>query len=152
MPADQSLSGRIALVTGASRGIGAAVAKAYARAGAHVVLALHEDEVRARLVGARRAAQVGLQLRVIRDVRGVHPVSHALEVEIEHLEDLLKFEKKEERKGRYEAGGGDPLPEDLAARFREKIIDLKNMHTMMTEAVRRASAQTASGSAEREPT
>ena len=75
-----------------------------------------------------------------------------LEVEIEHLEDLLKFEKKEERKGRYEAGGGDPLPEDLAARFREKIIDLKNMHTMMTEAVRRAAAQTASGSAEREPT
>lgn len=32
------LSGKIALVTGASRGIGAAVAKAYAGAGAHVVL------------------------------------------------------------------------------------------------------------------
>lgn len=32
------LSGKIALVTGASRGIGAAVAKAYAQAGAHVVL------------------------------------------------------------------------------------------------------------------
>jgi len=32
------LSGNIALVTGASRGIGAAVAKAYAKAGAHVVL------------------------------------------------------------------------------------------------------------------
>lgn len=33
-----NLSGRIALVTGASRGIGAAVAKAYAAAGAHVIL------------------------------------------------------------------------------------------------------------------
>ena len=32
------LAGRIALVTGASRGIGAAVAKAYAQEGAHVVL------------------------------------------------------------------------------------------------------------------
>ncbi len=32
------LSGKIALITGASRGIGASVAKAYARAGAHVVL------------------------------------------------------------------------------------------------------------------
>jgi NAD(P)-dependent dehydrogenase (short-subunit alcohol dehydrogenase family) len=32
------LSGRVALITGASRGIGAAVAKAYAKAGAHIVL------------------------------------------------------------------------------------------------------------------
>ena len=32
------LTGRIALITGASKGIGAAVAKAYAKAGAHVVL------------------------------------------------------------------------------------------------------------------
>jgi NAD(P)-dependent dehydrogenase (short-subunit alcohol dehydrogenase family) len=39
------LSGRVALITGASRGIGAAVAKAYAKAGAHVVLL-------ARTVGA----------------------------------------------------------------------------------------------------
>jgi NAD(P)-dependent dehydrogenase (short-subunit alcohol dehydrogenase family) len=38
MPETQPLSGRIALVTGSSRGIGAASAKALAAAGAHVVL------------------------------------------------------------------------------------------------------------------
>lgn len=49
------LDGRVALITGASRGIGAAVAKAYAKAGAHVVLTARntkalealDDEIRA---------------------------------------------------------------------------------------------------------
>ncbi len=49
------LSGRVALVTGASRGIGAAVARAYAKAGAHVILTARtvggleevDDEIRA---------------------------------------------------------------------------------------------------------
>lgn len=38
MSADKPLEGRIALITGASRGIGAEVAKAYVKAGAHVIL------------------------------------------------------------------------------------------------------------------
>ncbi len=49
------LAGRIALITGASRGIGAAVAKAYAAAGAHVIVVARtqsgleavDDEIRA---------------------------------------------------------------------------------------------------------
>lgn len=55
MSSPVDLSGKIALVTGASRGIGAAVAKAYAKAGAHVVLLARtvggleavDDEIRA---------------------------------------------------------------------------------------------------------
>jgi NAD(P)-dependent dehydrogenase (short-subunit alcohol dehydrogenase family) len=53
--ADTSLSGRIALVTGASRGIGRAVAVGLAKAGAHVILA-------ARSVGALEAVDDEIRL------------------------------------------------------------------------------------------
>lgn len=62
------LSGKLALITGASRGIGRAVAKAYAKAGAHVILvarttgALEEldDEIRAE---GGQATLIPLDLR-----------------------------------------------------------------------------------------
>ena len=47
-----SLDGRVALVTGASRGLGLAMAQALAAAGAHVVLAARDE---ARLVEAAEA-------------------------------------------------------------------------------------------------
>lgn len=53
---DINLSGRMALVTGASRGIGAAVAKAYAKAGAHVILTARTTGALEEVDDAIRAA------------------------------------------------------------------------------------------------
>jgi NAD(P)-dependent dehydrogenase (short-subunit alcohol dehydrogenase family) len=50
------LAGRLAVVTGASRGIGAATAQAAAAAGAHVVLAARDGEALGRLAGRIRDA------------------------------------------------------------------------------------------------
>src|SRR5216683_2425560 len=51
------LAGRVAVVTGASRGIGAATAEAIATAGAHVVLAARDREALAGV--ARRIRDAG---------------------------------------------------------------------------------------------
>jgi NAD(P)-dependent dehydrogenase (short-subunit alcohol dehydrogenase family) len=50
------LAGRLALVTGASRGIGAATAQAIAAAGAHVVLAARDGDALAAVAARVRAA------------------------------------------------------------------------------------------------
>jgi NAD(P)-dependent dehydrogenase (short-subunit alcohol dehydrogenase family) len=50
------LAGRVAVVTGASRGIGAATARAIAAAGAHVVLAARDDAALADVARGIRAA------------------------------------------------------------------------------------------------
>lgn len=67
-------------------------------------------------------------------------VAFVIEVEIEHLDDLLKFEKKEEKKGRYDSGGGDPLPEDLAIRFRAKLTLLKAGYGLLMDAIAKMDA------------
>ena len=68
-PQNGDLAGRIAVVTGASRGIGAAVATRFAAAGAHLVLvartsgALEEVDDRIRAAGGAPATLVPLDLR-----------------------------------------------------------------------------------------
>ena len=51
------LSGQVALVTGASRGIGLASARALAQAGAQVMLCSHEAAEREAAAAARRRAE-----------------------------------------------------------------------------------------------
>ncbi len=76
--AEQRLKDRIALITGASRGIGRAVALAYAREGAHVVLvartvgALEEVDDEVRAMGAS-ATLVPLDLTDAEKVDGLGP-------------------------------------------------------------------------------
>ena len=75
------LSGKIALITGASRGIGAAVAKAYAAAGAHVILLARDvkkleqvdDTIRAQ---GGQATLLPLDLSQLDDVDRIGPTLH----------------------------------------------------------------------------
>jgi NAD(P)-dependent dehydrogenase (short-subunit alcohol dehydrogenase family) len=67
------LTGRLALVTGASRGIGAATAEAIAAVGAHVVLAARDREALADVATRIRGAGGGATL-VATDVRKVKDV------------------------------------------------------------------------------
>ncbi|HTW54648.1 MAG TPA: SDR family NAD(P)-dependent oxidoreductase [Stellaceae bacterium] len=85
------LSGKIALITGASRGIGAAVAEAYAREGAHPVLAartvggLEEIDDRIRTAGGT-ATLVPLDLR---DFIKIDELAAAIYQRFERLDILV---------------------------------------------------------------
>jgi NAD(P)-dependent dehydrogenase (short-subunit alcohol dehydrogenase family) len=67
MPPQPSLAGKVALVAGASRGIGAVTARAFAQAGAAVVLAARDQQALERVADAIRA-EGGQALAVRTDV------------------------------------------------------------------------------------
>ncbi len=67
---DQAMQGRVALVAGASKGIGAATAEAFANAGAAVVLGARNEEA-LRLVVARIESRGGHAIGVHTDVADV---------------------------------------------------------------------------------
>jgi 3-oxoacyl-[acyl-carrier protein] reductase len=81
MDAAVPLAGRAVLVTGASSGIGRAIALAAARAGADVALTYRQNEGGARQVGrdiralGRRAAVIRLDLTDDESVRGLGPAA-----------------------------------------------------------------------------
>jgi NAD(P)-dependent dehydrogenase (short-subunit alcohol dehydrogenase family) len=79
------LAGRLAVVTGASRGIGAATAEAIAAAGAHVVLAARDGE-------ALDA--------VARSIRGAGGAATAVPTDVSRVEDVERLFAAAEEKGR----------------------------------------------------
>lgn len=99
------LDGRVAIVTGASRGIGAATAKAYAAAGASVALAAR-DAARLSAVAAEIAALGGRALAVRTDVADPAEVRRLVDRTVEEFGRLdIAFNNA--------AGGGHP-PTPLA--------------------------------------
>jgi NAD(P)-dependent dehydrogenase (short-subunit alcohol dehydrogenase family) len=87
----QPLDGCIALVTGASRGIGRATAIALARAGAHVVAVARTQGALEELDDAARAAGSSATLVPLdmRDFPGIYRLATALNERYQHLDILI---------------------------------------------------------------
>jgi len=79
---DKQLAGRVALITGGSRGIGAAIAMAYAKEGADVVIGYRTDSESAEKViqSIRSSGQKGLAVQA--DVSQVEDVKHMVDTTI----------------------------------------------------------------------
>jgi NAD(P)-dependent dehydrogenase (short-subunit alcohol dehydrogenase family) len=86
---ERLLEGRRAIVTGASRGIGAETARALARAGASLVLAARDTEALARVAG-EIADQGGRAVTVPTDVADAADVERMVDTAVERLGGLTK--------------------------------------------------------------
>jgi 3-oxoacyl-[acyl-carrier protein] reductase len=73
---DRTLQGKVALVTGASRGIGSAVAVALARSGARVIVNFKDESEAANAE------------RVIADIKALGQVGHAVRADLRRIEEI----------------------------------------------------------------
>ena len=81
----QSLSGRIALVSGGSRGIGAGIVRCLARAGADVAIVYRRDAAAAEAVAAEVRALGRRSLSIAADLRDSDACAHAAAAALEHF-------------------------------------------------------------------
>jgi short-subunit dehydrogenase len=82
-----SLAGRVAIITGASSGIGAAAARAFAAQGIIVVIAARRRDRLDRLVG-EIAARGGTALAVTTDVTSDDDVQNLIDTTLEHFKRI----------------------------------------------------------------
>jgi 3-oxoacyl-[acyl-carrier protein] reductase len=84
---NQPLKNKVAVVTGAGRGIGRAIAMAYARAGASVVCAAR-TQAEIDDTASTIAAEGGQALAVQTDVTDLRSVSHLFETVVQHFKGV----------------------------------------------------------------
>ncbi|MDX2263760.1 MAG: 3-oxoacyl-ACP reductase family protein [Hyphomicrobiales bacterium] len=123
------LNGKCALITGASRGIGAAIARRFAAEGAHLMLT-YLNSVEAMEAVAADARALGAQVRVIRaDARDAEQMRHAVRAahDAQGRLDILVNNAGMFRR--------QPLPETTDADFDEIIAaNLRSVYAASREA------------------
>ncbi|BAZ48585.1 short-chain dehydrogenase/reductase SDR [Nostoc sp. NIES-4103] len=83
-----SLAGKVAIVTGASRGIGRAIAERLARDGASVVVNYANSSAKAKEVIAGIEAQGGQALAIQADISKVDDIRHLFKATVDHFGHL----------------------------------------------------------------
>jgi len=125
------LSGKRIIVTGATNGVGLGTARALARAGAHVIMAVRNTEL-----GAERAKEIGGSTSIVKvdlaDLSSVHAFADALDGDVDILINNagLLTEKREETVDGFEKTLGTNLLGPFALtnlifpRVRSQIINV----------------------------